>query len=86
MYVLRVLDLPEFLSYSGRVVCTVELHDSEENASAGALPSRGINSAASSKPGGHSLSTENLSAAHATKGCQLSSGSETYSRLNEVQL
>lgn len=85
---LWVLSLPVFLSYSGRVVCITELHNSEENASAEALASRGINSTASSKPGGHSLSTENLSAAHANqqKAEQLSSRSQTYSRLNKVQL
>lgn len=82
---LWVLNLPEFLSYSGRMVCTIELHDSEENASAEALPSTGINSTASSKIERHSLSTENLSAAHANHQ-KAESRSETYSRLNEVQL
>lgn len=59
--------LNELLSYSNRVVCTIDLCDSEENTSAEALPSRGINNTASSKLGGHSLSTENLSVAHANR-------------------
>jgi len=63
---------PRF-SYSDRAVCTAELCDSEETTSAEALPSRGIISTAPSRPGGHSPSTANPSAARASGGPAASS-------------